>query len=132
MNEFDRFMKHKLKAKYYIRYADDFVIMHHEKVVLVDVLPKVQGFLSEQLELSLHPDKVFIKTASSGVDFLGWVHFPHHRVLRTSTKRRMFKRLKMSEGKPEVVSSYLGLISHGNSEKLRNWIEVEYTQKNDA
>ena len=25
MNEFDQFMKHKLKTEYYIRYADDFV-----------------------------------------------------------------------------------------------------------
>lgn len=132
MNEFDQFVKHKIKAKYYIRYADDFVIMHHEKGVLVDILPKVQSFLNEQLKLSLHPDKVFIKTASSGLDFLGWVHFPNHRVLRASTKRRMFKRLKTSEGKMEVVISYLGLISHGNSKKLRNRIEVEYIKKNDA
>ncbi len=126
MNEFDQFVKHKLKAKYYIRYADDFVIMHRDKDILMDILPKVKSFLSEQLKLSLHPDKVFIKTGASGVDFLGWVHFPNHRVLRTTTKRRMFKRMKMSEGKSEVVSSYLGLISHGNSKKLKRRIEIEF------
>lgn len=76
--------------------------------------------------LRLHPDKVSIEPVSSGVDFLGWVHFPYHRVLRTTTKRRMFKRLKMIEGKPEVVSSYLGLISHGNSNKLKKRIEDKY------
>jgi len=60
MNEFDQFIKHRLKLRYYIRYADDFVIMHHDKNVLMEVLPKVQSFLDEQLKLSLHPDKVFL------------------------------------------------------------------------
>ncbi len=122
MNEFDQFVKHKLKAKYYIRYADDFVIMHHNKGVLIEVLPKVHGFLDEKLKLSLHPNKIFLKTAASGVDFLGWVHFPHHRVLRTATKKRMFKGIKDSQENPEVVQSYLGLLSHGNSWKLRQKI----------
>ncbi len=119
MNEFDQFVKHKLKLKHYIRYADDFVIMHHDKSALIEVLPKVQGFLGEQLKLSLHPNKVFLKTAASGVDFLGWVHFPHHRVIRTTTKRRMFKKIKDSGQKPEVVQSCLGLLSHGDANALK-------------
>jgi len=119
MNEFDQFIKHRLKLRYYIRYADDFVIMHHDKNVLMEVLPKVQSFLDEQLKLSLHPDKVFLKTAASGVDFLGWVHFPHHRVIRTTTKKRMFKKINDSGQKPEVVQSYLGLLSHGDANTLK-------------
>jgi retron-type reverse transcriptase len=115
MNEFDQYVKHNLRIKHYIRYADDFVIMHHDKRVLEDTLPKIRDFLGEKLSLSLHPDKVFIKTAASGVDFLGWVHFPYYRGIRTTTKKRMFKKIKDSQGKPEVVQSYLRLLSHGNS-----------------
>lgn len=122
MNEFDQFVKHRLKQKHYIRYADDFVIMHHNKGVLIEVLPKVHGFLDEKLKLSLHPNKIFLKTAASGVDFLGWVHFSHHRVLRTTTKKRMFKGINDSQENPEVVQSYLGLLSHGNSWKLQQKI----------
>lgn len=129
MNEFDQYIKHVLKQEFYIRYADDFVIMHHYRNVLLKVLPKIEVFFESILKLRLHPDKVSIETVSSGVDFLGWVHFPKHRVLRTTTKKRMFKRLRMSEGNPEVVSSYLGLISHGNSMKLKNRIETEYGAK---
>lgn len=81
-------------------------------------------FLLNKLKLKLHPDKVFIKTLASGMNFLGWVHFMEHRVLRTTTKRRMFKKLKTSEGKPEVAQSYLGLISHGNSKRLKYRVEV--------
>ena len=124
MNEFDQFVKHGLKQKWYIRYADDFVIMHHDKSVLLDVLPKMREFLEEKLALSLHLDKTFFKTASSGIDFLGWVHFPGHRVLRTTTKRRMCKRIKGTETKKETVQSYLGLLRHGNTEKLKQEVAV--------
>ena len=118
MNEFDQFVKHKLKAKFYIRYADDFIFMSGNKNWLLNIIKKTQSFLRNQLGLDLHPDKVFIKTITSGIDFLGWVNFPNHRILRTSTKRRMIKKLGISN-KPEVVASYSGLISHGNTYKLR-------------
>ena len=122
MNEFDHFVKHKLKAKYYIRYADDFVLLSHDKTALEELLPRIQKFLLERLKLQLHPEKVFIKTVASGVDFLGWVHFPDHRVLRTATKRRMFKALAGSP-KEESVQSYLGLLSHGNAHILQQTIQ---------
>ena len=122
MNEFDQFVKHGLKQKHYIRYADDFVFMHGDKGVLLEVLPKVHDFLEESLKLKLHPDKVFIKTIASGVDFLGWVHFPDHRVLRTATKKRMFRNIEIKEGKIETVQSYLGLLKHGNGWKLKEKI----------
>jgi RNA-directed DNA polymerase len=93
MNEFDQFMKHELKVKYFVRYADDFVIISQDIVYLKIVRQKVEDFLTQNLKLTLHPDKVFIKTIYSGIDFLGWVHFPHHRVLRTVTKNRMLKNV---------------------------------------
>jgi len=118
MNEFDRFAKHQLKAKYYLRFADDFIILHRDKEQLTQFLPRIAEFLNIRLKLSLHPDKVFIKTFASGIDFLGWVHFPDHRVLRTATKRRMFRRLAENP-KDETIAAYIGMLSHGNAEKLR-------------
>lgn len=119
MNEFDQHMKHVLKVKYYIRYADDFVILSHNKQYLEELLPQISNFLLQKLKLTLHPEKVFIKPYSLGVDFLGWIHFPNHRVLRSATKRRMFKNLQLNGDKPEVVVSYLGMLKHGNSWKLQ-------------
>ena len=127
MNEFDQFVKHGLKQKFYIRYADDFVIMHEDRGVLMELLPKIHDFLHHRLKLTLHPDKIFIQTAASGVDFLGWVHFPHHRVLRTVTKKRMFKKIRESEQKPETVQSYLGLLTHGDSWELRQKIHAQFS-----
>jgi len=123
MNEFDQFMKHKIKAKYYIRYADDFVILSDDKSWLVGILPKISDFLENKLNLHLHPKKVSITTIASGVDFLGWILFPDHRVVRTITKQRMFRGIKKKQGSPQTVQSYLGLISHGNAKKLKGNIE---------
>ncbi len=122
MNEFDQYVKHVLKQTYYIRYADDFVVMHHDKGVLLELLPKIGEFLSNNLKLSLHPDKVFIKTFASGVDFLGWVHFSDHRVLRTATKKRMFRNLDREVSK-EMIQSYKGLLKHGNAYKVQRKID---------
>jgi retron-type reverse transcriptase len=120
MNEFDQWMKHKMKVKYYIRYADDFVILSQDKDYLLELTPKIADFLEENLKLSLHPNKVSIKTLSSGVDFLGWVHFSHHRVLRTATKKKMFRNLRLKEGKQKEnsVNSYLGMLGWGSGYKL--------------
>ena len=122
MNEFDQFTKHHLKAKYYIRYADDFVILSRNYAELESLLLQIENFLHDRLALSLHPDKVFIKTLASGVDFLGWVHFPTYRVLRTATKRRMFRNLSQG-ARSERVASYSGMLSHGNGRKLQARIE---------
>ncbi len=119
MNEFDQFVKHTLKVRQYIRYADDFVFLSHDRNMLAGILPHAAEFLHERLKLELHPDKVFIRTFASGVDFLGWVHFPDHRVLRTTTKRRMLKNCAASKENQNVFDSYLGLLSHGNMRKLQ-------------
>ncbi len=125
MNEFDQFAKHRLKAKCYLRYADDFVILSCDRVWLNGLISSVGKFLKEKLKLELHPQKVSIQTLASGVDFLGWVHFPNHRVLRTSTRRRMLKRIRGAVN-PETINSYLGLLHHGNTYRLRSRIESSF------
>jgi hypothetical protein len=123
MNEFDQFVKHRLKEKFYIRYADDFIFLSEDRSKLEYLIPQLNGFLQSNLGLTMHPDKVFIKSFASGVDFLGWVHFPDHRVLRTVSKRRMFAKLRNNSSK-ERLNSYLGLLSHGNTDKLMNSVKI--------
>jgi len=128
LNELDQFVKRRLQAKVYIRYADDFVILSQDKAWLSGLIPKIEKFLAQELRLALHPQKVSIETVASGVDFLGWIHFPKHRVLRTVTKRRIFKKIK-ENSKIEVIQSYLGLLSHGNAYKLRQKIKGDFWPK---
>lgn len=126
MNEFDQFVKHKLKIKYYIRYCDDFVILSDNNEYLHDIISKTSSFLKQKLKLSLHSDKIEIRKHRQGIDFLGYVNFPYHRILRTKTKRRMFqkiekriKKLKHDEISKEsfnqTFQSYLGVLKHCSS-----------------
>jgi len=82
------------------------------------LIDPMQQFLDKCLQLKLHPDKISIKTIASGVDWLGWVKFPHHLVLRTTTKHRMQRKLQRAPS-PESLASYLGLIQHGDTDSLR-------------
>jgi retron-type reverse transcriptase len=125
MNEFDQFVKHELKVKYYIRYADDFMILHPHREVLTALLYRIVVFLKQELRLTLHPNKIFLKTMTSGVDFLGWINFPNYRVLRTTTKRRMFRRLK-EHATSETLQSYLGLLKHGQTCKIQKQVLNDY------
>ena len=118
MNRFDHFVKHKLKAKYYVRYADDFVIVSEDSKWLVGAIKIIGDFLWNNLRLRLHPKKISIRTVASGNDFLGWVHFPDHRVLRTVTKKRMLKKIVAKNDREETLQSYLGLLHHGNMMEL--------------
>jgi RNA-directed DNA polymerase len=124
MNKLDQFMKHKVKAKYYIRYADDFVIISKDKKCLEEMIPVIRDFLFSKLRLELHPNKISISTIASGVDFLGWVHFTDHRVIRTVTKKRMMRGIINKKGKEETVQSYLGMLGKGNTNKLRNKVQL--------
>ncbi len=118
MHEFDMYVKQELRVINYIRYADDFVFLSDDREYLVRLLPEVDKFLREKLHLTLHPDKVYIATYASGVDFLGWIHFPYHRVIRTNTGRKITTRLK-GYPKQETIMSYKGLLSHGNTYKVQ-------------
>lgn len=131
MNNFDQFIKHKLKEKYYIRYVDDFVILSPDKNYLEDIIPVIRDFLKNKLKLTLHPKKIFIKTIYSGMDFLGWISFKNHRVLRSSSKKRMFAKLKDNHGQ-ETLNSYLGLLNHGNTHKIKDKIYGMDIYRNDG
>lgn len=129
LNELDKFIKHTLKIKYYVRYCDDFVMVSASKVCLENLISQINNFLESHLKLSLHPNKIIIRKYHQGIDFLGYVSFPHHIVLRNRTKKRMFGKinLKMSEFKKYEISvesfnqtlqSYFGVLKHCDSCKL--------------
>lgn len=130
LNELDQFIKHKLGVKYYIRYCDDFVILDGSQKYLEDLILKIDRFLKEKLKLSLHSGKVIIKKYHQGIDFLGYISFPYCRLLRTKTKRRMFKKIKLNKEKlkrgfimkesfNQFLLSYYGILKHCNGLKLK-------------
>lgn len=118
LNEFDQYVKRVLKVSKYMCYADDFVVMSYDKKELEIMIPKLGNFLKDTLDLELHPDKVFIRAWHKGVDFLGWVHFPKYRILRKTTKIRMYQTI-FPDTKLEVIYSYLGMLNWGNGYKIK-------------
>jgi retron-type reverse transcriptase len=94
MNEFDQFMKHELRVKHYARYTDDFVVVADSTDYLESLLPPMTDFLAANLKIEMHPAKTSIRTLRSGVDFLGYIIRPHYRLMRTKTKRRIYRKFK--------------------------------------
>lgn len=94
LNELDLFVKHKLKARCYIRYVDDFVILHHSKEKLSEWKEKIALFLRKKLLLELHPEKTKINSADYGVDFLGLKIFPDHKIMKKRNILSFKRKLK--------------------------------------
>lgn len=90
LNELDYFVKHELKIRYYIRYVDDFVVLHKSRLRLKYLKKRIQEFL-ESLDLELHPDKSEIYALRNGITFLGYRIFFKYRLLR-KRNIRSFKR----------------------------------------
>ncbi len=135
MNEFDQFVKKELKVKHYGRYTDDFITTSDNLGYLKSLIKPIDDFLNENLRLDLHPNKVEIRKYHQGVDFLGYIIFPHYRLLRSKTKRRVLRNLreKMKSYKNGLISenhlyqslqSCLGVLSHADAyeftEDLKN------------
>ena len=95
LNELDRFVKHKLRVKYYIRYVDDFVILHKSKKQLDIWKREINRFLLDKLRIELHPDKSRIINLSRGVDFVGFRNFYFHKLLRKRNIKNMRRKIHL-------------------------------------
>jgi len=131
LDELDKFVKQEIKFKYYIRYTDDFIFVHHKKEYLVEIIAKTGAFLHDRLQMSLHPKKIILRKVTQGIDFLGYIVLPHHKAIRTRTKRRMIRKLSGRRREYDLgnisrlsfrqsVQSYLGMTSHANSRDLES------------
>ena len=132
LNELDYFVKHKLRAKYYIRYVDDFVILHNSKEHLEKWKIEIGGFLKEKLKLGLHPQKSKVIPLSQGIDFVGFRNFWHYRLVRRRNIRKMQKRLDFLKNREisywKLMESYQGwqaYVKWSNSFNLRRKILKE-------
>ena len=134
LNEFDQFAKHTLRVKHYLRFADDMIFLAPTRGELEELLNKVRAFLADKLRLELHPQKIVISPLHQGIDFLGYVTLPHHRVLRTKTGRRMRRKLSErlkgyfdgatpDDSMNQTLQSYLGMLSHADTHKLQEEIK---------
>nr|AQS33129.1 hypothetical protein [uncultured archaeon] len=107
LNELDQFVKHELRAKYYIRYVDDFVILHTSKQQLETWKQEIEKFLKIQLLLHLHPDKAKIVRLGSSITFLGLRIFYNHKLLKKSNMQKMRRKIReLTEEDQQGTASY--------------------------
>jgi len=112
LNDLDYFVKHKLKAKYYIRYVDDFVILHESKEQLEIWKQETNSFLIKKLRLELHPEKSKIISLSRGIDFVGFRNYWCFRIVRKRSIRKMLLKINDYEAgkisKEKLLESFNG------------------------
>ena len=143
LNELDYFVKHKLKAKYYIRYVDDFIILHNDKKVLEGYLDEINNFIMNNLKLELHPTKSKIVPLSKGITFLGYRIFYHYKLLRKHNFRKFKKDFNKNlelckngildyENFNSSLSGWFGYSMWANTYKLRRNIinEIDRYKQN--
>ena len=140
LNSFDHFIKNVLKVRFYGRYVDDFVIVHKDKEYLKSLIPEIKKFLSDELFLTLHPDKIYLQHYSKGVKYLGAVIKPDRIYIANRTKGNFYNSIiRYNEAaenhKPDraelqeiqcSINSYLGIMIHYKSYNIRKSYLIKY------
>lgn len=133
LHELDEFVKHGLREKHYIRYMDDFLVVHHDKAHLQRIRTLIERFLWDRLHLKTNAKtQVFPVGERCGraVDFLGYRIWTTHRRLRKSSISRIartLRRLKKQYAAGKValekvrqsITSWVAHASHAETYGLR-------------
>lgn len=132
LNELDQMVKHQLRERFYVRYMDDFIVLHHDKTHLHQIRGVTEEWLCVHLGLQTnHKTQVFPIAPRQGraLDFLGYRIYPTHRLLRRCSVKRIKHKLKryhqqyhngeisLRDIQPNI-NSWLGHAQHANSHGL--------------
>lgn len=94
LNHLDQFIKHTLQQRYYMRYMDDWLIIHPSKQRLQQIRRQIEAFAAAELGLSLHPKKTNVHKFSGYERFVGYDAGPFVRRLSKPTVQRFLRRLR--------------------------------------
>ncbi len=133
MDPLDKFVKHRLKVRFYIRYADDFVFLGYGADELMGCLVESNCFLKTRLKLIIHPNKIYFRKLKWGIDYVGYVALPYYCLPRQKTITRIKKRIGRLLDSGDInellkaIPSYLGYFGHANSYKLQRGLLYKIT-----
>ena len=117
LSYFDHWLKEELGVKYYFRYADDMVFLAPNKEYLHDLLNTIQRYLKQHLKLEVKGNHQVFPVESRGIDFVGYIHFHTHTLLRKPIKKRFAKSVAKNK-KDTTIASYWGWAKHANTKHL--------------
>lgn len=129
LDALDQHVKCRLREPWYVRYMDDFIVLHPDKKHLQALRLDIERWLAENLQLELnHKTGVFPVAPhhGRGLDFLGYHLWPHKRRLRKASLNRFKRRVRQLQKKyaedevdlPEIrqqLSSWLAHARHGEA-----------------
>ena len=112
LDALDQYVKHGLRCRHYIRYVDDFVLLHKSPQWLNDARIKIDALLQEKLAARLNPKKTVLQPIERGIDFAGQVIKPWRRTLRRRTFNEAISRVRTAPASSlfETANSYFGLL----------------------
>jgi len=123
----DQYVKHRLRCRHYVRYVDDFVLLHESSDQLYTWCKDVNLILNERLGVRLNPRKTILQPIDRGVDFVGHVIKPWCRSTRRRTVNEALRRVAAAPVADVHVmaNSYFGLLrqapaSHYDRARLAN------------
>lgn len=136
LNDFDHYIKRTLKFKYYGRYVDDLIIIDSSKERLQIAMAEIAQYLSTNLNLKIHPRKIYLQPYAKGVNFLGGIIKPHRIYVRHRTKTSFYRSatkannvLKNIDVEKKALrkilssfNSYLGVLGQYKTYNLRQKI----------
>ena len=136
MNEFDQFIKHNLREKYYIRYADDLFFFTYSKDRSNYIISCIKSFIEDRLNLELSERKTIKRPVTKGIDGLGFKIFKTHILLKSTAKTKAKKRiksipnrLKNGEDKKTInqeLNSWLSHVQLANNNNFIRYLMKEY------
>lgn len=118
LTNFDHWIKEEKRIKYYFRYADDIVILSKSKEDLHQILFEIKQYLNDNLKLQIKNNYQIFPVESRGIDFVGYVFYHTHTMLRKSIKKRFAKAVSKKKNK-QTIAAYYGWIKHCNSRNLQ-------------
>lgn len=124
MDALDQYVKHHIKARHYIRYVDDMILLHESPEWLNNAAKEIGTFVTDRLGMKLNPRKTILQPIERGVDFVGQIIKPWRRVLRRITYENALARLEERNGEDlfSSANSYFGLLrqsDHSHHARVR-------------
>jgi RNA-directed DNA polymerase len=117
LNELDQYIKHHLRVKYYIRYADDIVMLNQDPKILNQSYQLMCDFVQHKLLIRFHPNKKQTNLVKKGVDFVGYIIKEQSKYLRRRTISNLYKKVHKNKNKNLLIpsiNSYFGMMRHAD------------------
>lgn len=136
LDPLDQFCKRVLGIKRYIRYMDDIIILDNGKERLKEYGRRMTQFLEERLHLNFN-NKTALRPVRVGCEFVGFVIYNDHVILRKSTTLRMKRTLRKTrqdyhdnlitfKEANATMQSYLAMLSHVDCKKFKEKLLDEF------